>query len=569
MGIVSVDGVIVQIEGVTEAHKAPLSMQNRPNRPPSLGGERRVASGDLLFYLTHTTMRSFLSISGVAIALAYVSVFLVQIDGIASDPGLGWHLKTGALIAASGKVPRTDPFLAPALESNSFNAPPDERPWVCDQWLGDLLLYQLFSWGGWPLVYSFVVGVYLFAFWGVLGDSLVRAGITTLSVVAAGLMAWKAGQVHMIVRPVIFSVLFFAIVLRLVRIFQGAQDRSLSRMWPWIVAVCVLFTVWANIHPAFVLGLGLLGVWLATECISHPLDLAACRVPALMFLFSSIGTLLNPNGIMLHRSIFSLGASGYFMSLNQEWHPLALSSLEGVMLCSLVAISLVCMGLSSRVRSSVRLFDLLAAGLFCALTLRSVRYAPFAALTLVPLAASTLHALRWLSLPASLSLTSRVLGRLQSWEARRCPNTFQVSGTLACGGIVVSVLAPHVMFNRELGPSEELYPSGVIQALEGVGQEKKGGVVLASSNWGGFITLRLWPRYRAVIDDRNTLIGEELYRGYFAGQGDIVVFDRITRVFGVTDVVISPQAPVLNQLLVRPQWKILYRDERSVVLHKE
>jgi hypothetical protein len=257
-------------------------------------------------------MPRFFSIVTVFITLAFVSVFFGQIDGMASDPGLGWHLKTGALIASNQEIPREDPFLALALEPNPFGAPTSARAWVSDQWLGDLILHQLFVFGGWPLLYSSVVGVFLIAFWGVTCDGLLRRGSTALSVVCAGLLAWKAGQVHMIIRPVVFSVLFFAAVLQLVRSLQASRTWAAGQGWRRVLAVSGLFIVWANIHPAFVLGLGVLGGWFIAECFRSPRNPFAIKRSALMVVMSALSTLINPQGVMLHRSIFALGSSDYF-----------------------------------------------------------------------------------------------------------------------------------------------------------------------------------------------------------------------------------------------------------------
>jgi hypothetical protein len=514
-------------------------------------------------------MPRFFSIVFVFITLAFVSVFFGQTDGMASDPGLGWHLKTGALIASNLEIPREDPFLALALEANPFGAPTSARAWVCDQWLGDLILNQLFIFGGWPLLYSFVVGVFLIAFWGVMCDGLLRGGVTTLSVVCAGLLAWKAGQVHMIIRPVVFSVLFFAVVLHLVRSLHARRTWAAGEVGRPMLAFSCLFIVWANIHPAFVLGLGVLGGWFIAECFRSPRNPFAIKKSALMVVMSALSTLVNPQGVMLHRSIFSLGASNYFMSLNQEWHPLSFSSLEGVLLSGLVVFARLGLLRAMWMQSEINVFEFLLAGVLFLLTVRSIRYAPFAALALLPVAATGLNALRDFSLPRCLSLTVWMLKAVQRWEELRAPRALGVSALLAASGVALALIAPDILFTRALGPASDSSLAPAMQVLESVQGKEAKGVVLASPNLGGAITYRLWSRYRAVIDDRNTLIGEELYKGYFASLEDIAAFELIVKVFGVTDAIIPAHAGILNQLLLRPQWTILYRDEQSVVVHRE
>jgi len=84
--------------------------------------------------------------------VSYLSLFKGAFDHIADDPGLGWHLVNGSVIAETGSIPREDPFLAPPLVANSYAGVGHPRTWINEQWLGDLGLFELFSRGGWPLV---------------------------------------------------------------------------------------------------------------------------------------------------------------------------------------------------------------------------------------------------------------------------------------------------------------------------------------------------------------------------------------------------------------------------------
>jgi hypothetical protein len=257
------------------------------------------------------------------------------------------------------------------------------------------------------------------------------------------------------------------------------------------------------------------------------------------------------------------------MSLNQEWHPLSFSSLEGVLLSGLVVFARLGLLRAMWMQSEINVFEFLLAGVLFLLTVRSIRYAPFAALALLPVAATGLNALRDFSLPRCLSLTVWMLKAVQRWEELRAPRALGVSALLAASGVALALIAPDILFTRALGPASDSSLAPAMQVLESVQGKEAKGVVLASPNLGGAITYRLWSRYRAVIDDRNTLIGEELYKGYFASLEDIAAFELIVKVFGVTDAIIPAHAGILNQLLLRPQWTILYRDEQSVVVHRE
>src|SRR6185295_6551395 len=64
-----------------------------------------------------------------ALWLVLVTVVGHSASGQISDPDLWWHLKTGAIIAATNQVPRTDPF--------SYSA--GGHAWTAHEWLSEWL----------------------------------------------------------------------------------------------------------------------------------------------------------------------------------------------------------------------------------------------------------------------------------------------------------------------------------------------------------------------------------------------------------------------------------------------
>src|SRR5262245_3812308 len=53
-----------------------------------------------------------------------------------------WHLKAGEVIATTGTIPRVDAF--------SFTA--EGRPFILQNWLGELIYYWTYQAGGFPLL---------------------------------------------------------------------------------------------------------------------------------------------------------------------------------------------------------------------------------------------------------------------------------------------------------------------------------------------------------------------------------------------------------------------------------
>jgi hypothetical protein len=211
---------------------------------------------------------------------------------MADDPGLGWHLKTGELIAQSEEVLRIDPFLAAAVGANQYGAPLQPREWICDQWLSDLIFRNLFALGGWPLLCSSVVGLFVVALWGCGVASAQRRGAGALASTVAGLLAFKVAQVHLIVRPVVFSIVLFAVVIRIIQLLQARRVCSSGFYARTAGGVFVLFMLWANLHPAFVLGLMLLVLWLLSTLPLFGGGGSAWKLPTLLLLAGSVGSVI-------------------------------------------------------------------------------------------------------------------------------------------------------------------------------------------------------------------------------------------------------------------------------------
>jgi hypothetical protein len=87
---------------------------------------------------------------------------------------------------------------------------------------------------------------------------------------------------------------------------------------------------------------------------------------------------------------------------------------------------------------------------------------------------------------------------------------------------VVGIFTKSLPFSgrTELGPPKEKFPYGVIDIIP------DGDIVAATPDWGGFLILH---NKRPVIDDRNTLIGEEFYKTYLEAEKGLDTFKEWAR----------------------------------------
>ena len=496
-----------------------------------------------------------ISLSGLFALVAYLSLLSGSLTHIADDPGIGWHLKNGELIQQTEEIPRIDPFLARAKRVNAYAPVGEGREWVSDQWLSDLIFYEIFVVGGWPALYALVVGLFLIAYFGIAADGLRRGGQGMILVLLAVVCAFKVGQVHLIVRPVIFSITLFAFVLR--RAESIARRETIS--WRDVIRAGLIlaptFTLWANLHPAFVYGLVLLGVCMLsrlTKDVQSTLKLGALSIICMA------ATLINPYGIALHRSIAQLGGSSYLRSMTVEWSPVDLLRPEGMYLVALIAIPLCAAVVSRRVRRGVGLFETLVALVFVVQALWAVRVVPFASFACLPLWAACFGSLRLVPALSWTSLSANVLSRVAERESSLLAPGCMGSVCIALVGGALLLVVPQRLLPQEVGSVHERKLRAVFSEIP---QRDSSGVILASLNWGGSITHVLGEKFKPVLDDRTVLVGEKLYRAYSESLREMTALQDLVDVFGVTHVILPPLAPIENALRSSSQWKLAYADD--------
>jgi hypothetical protein len=430
-----------------------------------------------------------------------------------------------------------DPFLALPKGMS-------QRPWVCDQWLSDSILSLAYSISGFEGLNLLVAALFTTTFFVLLYSELTSKGsetIPNLSPIAASiacLIAFKLAQVHFILRPVVFSFLLFLPVWRASRTLARTGALSFS----FSIGLPLLFALWANIHPSFFLGL----IWL---CIGFSCAILAGRSkilsPTLAIIAASGAcTLCNPYGGTLHWSIFELTQSDYFMKLHEEWLPPDYNSSEG----SFFLATLIFLGvgtgitlLRKELRSHLTLFDVISCGIALILTLRSIRTLPVWGIVSAPLLTLSFCGVGT-SLIQLLRAPRSVAKGWENIERRERPGRGITQASLLATILVIMSFFPSTFLKRGVDPSiaGAGYPVAIIEKLRrAVEKEGKKAILFAHPSYGGAITFYGYPAVKAVIDDRNTLLGEQFYKKFFAAREKRELFETFAQELGVTHVLLS------------------------------
>lgn len=233
------------------------------------------------------------------------------------DPDTCWLLALGKHIFEHGSIPSTDPFsyTFSALEKDGTvnlgavlgqAVAPTGRTFVPYQWLSEVLFYlaykvaagySLLLFANTVLLTAFLAGP-LMLFRSLRSPMLPAIGIVILGVVAASF--------HFLVRPEIFSYLFFLVWIGLfLRVRLKLENNRSFRMKDIRILLpqAGLMAIWSNMHTGFTsvfIALSLYCVVCTVEVLARPkVRKSALILPWLSFFTMLLASFINPFGVRL------------------------------------------------------------------------------------------------------------------------------------------------------------------------------------------------------------------------------------------------------------------------------
>jgi hypothetical protein len=419
----------------------------------------------------------------------------------ADDPDLFWHLASGAWMLDHGRI----------LDRDIFSTTMTGSPYSVGQWLGEIVFAALYRIGGWlalDLLRAVLVGIATFFIARVVLRFQAHPGWAIGPIVATVLISkllWGD-------RPQLFSlVLFVAFLDVLLAARFGAPRRA------WVLVPLML--LWANLHGAFVAGLGLVFVFAIETWVSRT---PGRRLVTAVAGLATVVSFITPSGL----SAFSFAAS-YARSASAvvEERPVDISSPAGLVFAALL---LAALGLAlvvdraefiGRTRSPILWIGLVVP--FTMLGLAHQRLLPYAAMVFAPLITAVLPAL-FRRGTASAPVVPRTVAALT------------VAPLLAASVVLAFVAAPRA-------PDLTAYPAGAVTALR-----QRPGPILNEYDWGGYLIFAA-PEQPTFIDGRGaalypprligefeTAVGLRLgYRAVLEGHGIRLVLLRPSRALAV------------------------------------
>ena len=251
--------------------------------------------------------------------LALIGTVIAVFTHTRADPDLWGHVRFGHDIAVQHRIPDVDPY--------SFTS---DRAWINHEWLAECVMAIAYRAAG-PAGLIALKVLLLAAMAVLIAHGLRTEGVgdrardLLIGVVVIGTIA-QANHV----RPQLFSLVMFAALLWLLVTIAGGRTRA-----AWLVPP--LMILWTNVHGGWILGVGVLVLWIAgglvaggrrTETIAL-LAAGAVAIPA---------TLINPYGwrlwTFLHETV------GFGRADITDWQPVyRMGAFFVVLWVSLVALA--------------------------------------------------------------------------------------------------------------------------------------------------------------------------------------------------------------------------------------
>jgi hypothetical protein len=443
-----------------------------------------------------------------------------------SDNSLFLHLRTGQLILDQG-IPHADPY--------SYTAAGTE--WIGQSWLAQTLYGSLLRTTGafGVRVLGGVVGAFvavmLFRLALRLTFERVRAALLTLVALGGFFVLWS-------IRPLALGALALVVLVWIVEL----PDSWLGRR-P-VVALPVLFWLWANVHGSFALGFAYLGLHLIGRWIDGARPWADRERTWLVgAAIAFVAIFVNPFGTSLVTFPVKLLGRGDILRDVVEWSSPDFHTVRGLVYALWVAVFVFVVARGAR---RVTWRDLVVTVPFLLLGFWALRNITIAPIVGLPVAARAV-AVRRID-AASDAPTRRRVGVLNASAA----------------GVLIVFLAAVGL--RAAGEPDFRVGAQPVAAMESVERQGLlGRNLLTDDSDAGYVLLRYWPRQPVFMDDRFDMYPRAVIHDFMTVSNGEPGWDRVLRDRDV-EVVVWERDRALSALLARSgDWRVMHTDAHYVV----
>jgi hypothetical protein len=439
---------------------------------------------------------------------------------------LAYQIRAGKVMLDTHRVLQTDLFTF--TESG--------RPWLNQQWGGQVLLALLYRAGGWALIDLARAAIAAASFWLLYLACRARgAGIRQAAWLSLG--ALLVAIYGFAPRPQMFAFLLFAVTMWIV-----ANRRQHPRLL-WLLPPVTL--VWANLHGSFILPPGvLLLTWVEDRQKGEPW----VRTTGLAALACVAATAVNPYGLRVWRYVIDLSTNPEVRRTIEEWQPPRPTTLTGfVFFASVVAVAAIVVR-RRRLISWPRIIALAAFFL---------------------IGASAVRGIIWWALAAPVMIADLFPDRTDRREEPRSVNT-AIAMLLAVVGVAflpwfrpmfTSTVNSGTATDGLLSYSPHLYTDVVADRVP------PGARIFAAEIWASWFEFQV-PQDLVMIDPRIELFSTTTWNDYDDISNAAEGWQQILARWKVDVLALSElqQSDLISAIKNDPNWDVLYEDDDGVLL---
>lgn len=441
--------------------------------------------------------------------ILFCLLLMLKSQNFFNDPGFLWHLRDGEDIVKTFSIPYVDDYLS------------IKRAWISDQWLSDSFLYIIYMVGNahevenFNLIYYVLTFLYIFFIFVFYKEKVLAKYSNSFISVITSFIVMSLCSIHYIARPVIFSFFLMIYFLYLLEVFKDKLKLTLKdsiennkNIKKINLQFFILFFLWANIHPSFIMAFLIWGFFLIESFIKERKNFNY-KIYLKTSSIIVLATLINPYFLSLHKSILFLGSSKYFMSLNSEWKAVELFSFHWWFITIPTMLIVLFFILNKDYRKKVGFTYFCSLLVFYIYAINHVRGTTYFGIILAVPLSVLLYSLKF---PKTLkdSYMARLLKGCNKILILYFNNNKYCYAAILL--FFLTIFFKNQIYNISLMPSKDKFPYGVVNYIK---EHSLRGNITASPNYGGFLIWHLRDGVKPIIDDRNTLLGEESYKNYF------------------------------------------------------
>lgn len=468
-------------------------------------------------------------------AALFIAILLLGVRMINLDGDLPRHLLFGKLILAERAIPDTEPLIYPY----------ENRAYVSHEWLSQVLYQAVYSVAGLPGL-VLLAAVLLSSTFFISYNYLVKRFSLRLPVLF--IVAWGAfaTSLNWAIRPHLFSMFLLALWLVWADRLRRGEEISIWR-FP------ILMVLWSNFHGVFIAGVLVLFAfavgWVVDYLFSQCEILRTGKRLWLALILSIVASVFNPGGAGSWFSILGFVNNQYLMSRMLEANSPNFQLPELRIFFLLLVFSIFLLAVKRGALSSGQGF--LLAG-FSAMSLMAFRNVHLYGIVAPFVLAETLTDLR------NLPLVNRLEATLARVEDQISGAIYPVVTVLVLGALVILLPISKVLYQFE----PETFPVDAVRWLE---SNPQSGRMFNDLNWGGYLALNLYPQ-KTFVDSVADVTGEVTmdYEILLTANNG---WENLLKQYDIEWTVIEPDSPLAHALLERG-WKILYKDETTVILRR-